>query len=81
MIHFPSEKESSSCSNCCIPTGGLLKNQDLFGALQWSSIREDLFSQSLCDSYRQIHNYMAKVDPWSSKLHQSSIYFPFHLSS
>jgi hypothetical protein len=75
MISFPSEKESSSCSNCCIPIGGLLRNQDLFGALQWSSIREDLFSQTLWEclewlhdrplqhGYRQIHSYLAKVDP------------------
>jgi hypothetical protein len=32
-------------------------------------------------SYKQIHNYLAKAYPWYGKLHQSSICFPFHLSS
>jgi aarF domain-containing kinase len=36
--------------------GGLQRNQDLFGALQWSSTREDLFPQSLCDCLGRLHD-------------------------
>ncbi len=36
--------------------GGLQRNQDLFGALQWSSTREDLFPQSLCECLGRLHD-------------------------